>query len=407
MARTMTSISATALAATLAWGTAVLADGEVKIGLIEPLSGPWARSGEMSRRGAELAVEDINKSGGVKACGGAMIKLVVLDAGDSPEKAKNAAQLLVSNDPDVAGGIGANISTLTLAVTEVTERAGVPWLTLSFSPVITDRGFRHVFQTSMTGDKQADVALPTVLKMAADAGVKASKVGIVMDNTASPVAFTKGMRVPGALDKFGLSLVVDETFTPPLADAGPVMQRVRAARPDFLFLLPTAVSDIKLTLDKATEIGLTRSKLQMIESGGPPGSPDLLKIAGKEQLEGLMFVTANWPAKQNLELAKRFKQVTGEPWMPQDSISNYGHVWILKEAMELAGSCDKAKVSEALHTMDKTDGSAGLFPGGRMKFDEKGRRISADVVVVQWRDGEPVLVYPADVAAQPAKWAKP
>lgn len=401
------TVLAAALLASTAWSAPVMAQSEVKIGLIQPLSGPWARSGEMSKRGAELAIEDINKAGGVKACSGAKLKLVAVDAGDSPEKAKNAAERLVAQDPDVAGGIGSNISSFTLAVTEVTERAGVPWLTLSFSPVVTDRGFKHVFQTSMTGDKQAEVALPTVLKMAEAAGVKPTKLGIVMDNTASPVAFTKGMREPGALDKYGLKLVVDETFTPPLADAGPIMQKVRAARPDFVFLLPTVVSDIKLTLEKASEIGLTRSRLQMIESGGPPGSPDLLKIAGKEQLEGLMFVTANWPAKASLELAERFKKVTGEPWMPQDSISNYGHVWILKEAMELAGSCDKAKVSAALHTIDKKDGAATLFPGGRIKFDEKGRRVDADIVVVQWQNGEPVLVYPANVAAKPAKWAKP
>lgn len=402
-----TLLSATALIGLTALSAPAMAQSEVKIGLIQPLSGPWARSGEMSKRGAEMAVEDINAAGGIKACGGAKVRLVVVDGGDSPEKMKNAAQRLVSQDPDVVGGIGANVSSFTLAVTEVTERAGVPWMTLSFSPVVTDRGFKHVFQTSMTGDKQAEVAVPTVLKMAEAAGAKPKSFGIVMDNTASPVAFTKDMRVPGAMDKYGLKLVVDETFTPPLADAGPVMQRVRAARPDFVFLLPTVVSDIKLSLEKATEIGLTRGRLQMIESGGPPGSPDLLKIAGKDQLEGLMFVTANWPTKNTIDLANRFTKLTGEPWMPQDSISNYGHVMIFKEAMEQAGACTKEKVSETLHKIDLKDGAAKLFPGGRVRFDEKGRRIDADVVVVQWRDGVPLLVYPADVAAVPAKWAKP
>lgn len=399
-------LSASALLAMVAASPAV-AQSEVKIGLIQPLSGPWARSGEMSRRGAELAVSDINEKGGIKACGGAKVKLVVVDAGDSPEKAKNAAQRLVAQDPDIIGGIGSNISSFTLAVTEVTERAGVPWLTLSFSQLVTDRGFRHVFQSSLTGDKQAEVAVPTILKMAAAVGVKPAKFGIVMDNTASPVAFTKDMRTPAAMAKYGLSLVVDETFTPPLSDAGPVMQRVRAARPDFVFLLPTVVPDIKLTLEKASEIGLTRSRLQMIESGGPPGSPDLLKITGKEQLEGLMFVTANWPAAAHKDLADRFKKVTGEPWMPQDSISNYGHVMIFKEAMEKAGACDKAKVSEAMRQIDLTNETGQLFPGGRVRFDEKGRRIDADIVVVQWRNGEPVLVFPEAVAAVKPNWAKP
>ncbi len=383
------------------------AQSEVKIGLIQPLSGPWSRSGDMSRRGAELAVSDINAAGGIKACGGAKVKLVVVDAGDTPEKAKNAAQRLVSQDADIVGGIGSNISSFTLAVTEVTERADVPWLTLSFSPAVTDRGFRNVFQTSMTADKQAEAAIPAVLKIAEAGGAKPSKFGIVMDNTASPVGLTKEMRVPASMDKFGLKLVVDEVFTPPLSDAGPPMQRVRAARPDFVFLLPTAVPDIKLTLEKATEIGLTRSRLQMIESGGPPGSPDLLKIAGKDQLEGLMFVTANWPSAANKELADKFKKATGEAWMSHDSIANYGHVMILKEAMEFAGSCEKAKVSEALRKVDITGDIGKLFSGSRVRFDEKGRRIDAGIVVVQWQNGEPVLVFPEDLAAAKPKWAKP
>ena len=82
--------------------------------------------------------------------GGAKLELVAIDAGDSAEKAKNAAQRLVAQEPDVVGGMGAWLSTFTLAVTEVTERAEIPWLTLSYADTITDRGFKYVFQTSPT-----------------------------------------------------------------------------------------------------------------------------------------------------------------------------------------------------------------------------------------------------------------
>ena len=43
---------------------------EVKIGLIAPMSGPWARQGELMLKGANLAVDDINKQGGIKSLGG-------------------------------------------------------------------------------------------------------------------------------------------------------------------------------------------------------------------------------------------------------------------------------------------------------------------------------------------------
>src|SRR5712664_3271159 len=68
----------------------------VKIAMIAPLSGPWARQGQLMRMGAEMALDDINQQGGVKALSGAKMELVVADAGDNTEKAKNAAQRLLA-----------------------------------------------------------------------------------------------------------------------------------------------------------------------------------------------------------------------------------------------------------------------------------------------------------------------
>src|SRR6266436_8302068 len=157
----------TAFAAILCASTLVLAQPkEVKVAVAVPLSGAWARSGELFVKGAELAVDHINAAGGIKALGGAKMRLVVADTGDSTEKAKNAAQRLVSQEPDVVGGTGAFVSSFTLAVTEVTERAELPWLTLSYSEVITGRGYHYVFQTSATGDRQSELALPTIMELA-------------------------------------------------------------------------------------------------------------------------------------------------------------------------------------------------------------------------------------------------
>src|SRR5436309_3499747 len=72
----------------------------VKIALIAPMSGPWARQGQLMRMGAEMALEDINGQGGIAKLGGAKIELVAADAGDSTEKAKNAAQRLLADNPD-------------------------------------------------------------------------------------------------------------------------------------------------------------------------------------------------------------------------------------------------------------------------------------------------------------------
>src|SRR6516164_10613125 len=85
----------TAVAVAVATAPASAQQKEVEIALVVPLSGPWARQGQVERMGAEMAIDDINKAGGIKSLGGAKMKLVVLDTGDSAEKAKYAAQRLV------------------------------------------------------------------------------------------------------------------------------------------------------------------------------------------------------------------------------------------------------------------------------------------------------------------------
>jgi branched-chain amino acid transport system substrate-binding protein len=79
---------------------------------------------------------------------------------------------------------------------------------------------------------------------------------------------------------------------------------------------------------------------------------------------------------------------------------------IFKDALEKAGSADRRKVAEAIRAMDTTEGPAKYFPGGRVKFDGNGRRVDADVVVVQWQNGVPVTVYPADAAVAKPIWPK-
>jgi branched-chain amino acid transport system substrate-binding protein len=357
-------------------------------------------------KGANLAVEDINKQGGIKSLGGATVKLLVFDAGDSVEKAKNAAQRMIAQEPDLVGATGSWLSSFTLGVTEVTERAELPVLTLSYSDQITSRGFKYVFQTSLGGGAQANEAVPALVKLAESAtGKKPTTIGIVQDNTAASVSFAKPMR-EGGLAKLGLKLVVDETFTPPLSDCTPLIQKVRSSRPDILLLLPTAISDDKMCVEKLYEFGLGRGRVPVISNGAHIGAPDMLKNANKELLEGVMTVVGNWGSKGQEVIMKEFVAKTGEPWITQDSLSTYGDMWIFKEALEKAASVDRRKVAEEIRKMDTNEGPARFFPGGRVKFDEAGRRVDADLAIVQWQDGVPVTIYPPASALAKPIWPK-
>jgi branched-chain amino acid transport system substrate-binding protein len=379
---------------------------EVEVGLIAPMSGPWARQGQVMKLAADLAIETINAQGGIKSMGGAKLKLVVFDTGDSVEKAKNAAQRMVAESPNLLIATGAYLSSFTLAVTEVTERAELPVVTFSYSDLITARGFKYVFQTSATGDQQAEGSLPALLEMAEQAsGKRPQTIGIVMDNTAASVAFVKPIK-DHQLQKLGLKLVVDETFTPPLANASPLIQKVRSARPDLLLLLPTAIADAKLLLEKMNEFGLGRGRLPTISNGAAILDPDLRNNMNVAQLEGVMSVVADWTTSAQGGFVDEVRMKTKEPWPTQHFVTTYGDMWIFKAALEAAGKPDRKAVAKALRAIDLKDGAARYFPGGRVKFDENGRREGAGLLIVQWQNGVPLTVYPAKEAVSKPVWPK-
>jgi branched-chain amino acid transport system substrate-binding protein len=380
------------------------AQGEVKVGLLVPLSGLYARPGAVMRMGADMAIERINAQGGIKALGGAKMKLVVLDSGDTTEKAKNAAQRMVAQETDLVAATGSYLSSFTLAVTEVTERANLPMLTLSYSDLITSRGFKYIFQTSATAGSQAEQSLPVIAKIAEGAtGIKPKTVAIITDNTAASISSVKPMK-ERLLKELNIDLVVDETFTPPLADATPLVQKVRAARPDLLFFLPTVISDAKLVLEKMNEFGMGQGKVPVISFGIAIAEPDMLRTMTPELLQGVMSAVGSWGSKGHEDLIAELKTKYNEPWMTQNAISTYADMWVLKDAIEKAGKADREAVAQALRTMD--GGPSKFYPGGLIKFDDKGRRVDAGLTIIQWQSGVPVTVFPPDLALAKAIWPK-
>ena len=377
---------------------------EIKVGLLVPLSGLYARPGNVMRHGAEMAIDHINAQGGVKALGGVRLGLSVIDCGDTTEKAKNAAQRMVAQQTDLVAAIGAYLSSFTLAVTEVTERASLPLLTLSYADSITDRGFKYVFQTSATAQVQAEQALPEIMKLAqAATGKRPQTVAIITDNTGASIASVKPMR-ERLLAANGLKLVVDETFTPPLADATSLVQKVRSARPDLLFFLPTVISDAKLVLEKMNEFGLGQGRIPTVSFGIAIAEPDMLQTVAPEFLQGVLTCVANWGFKGHEALIAEFKSRYKEPWMTQNAISTYGDMWVIKNALEAAGKADRASVATALRTMN--GGPSKYYPGGEVRFDAKGRRVGAGMTVVQWQSGIPVTVMPPQLAMAQPVWPK-
>jgi branched-chain amino acid transport system substrate-binding protein len=373
---------------------------DVKIALVAPLSGRWARQGQLKKMGAEMAIAEINAQGGIKALGGAKLVLREADAGDSVEKAVSAAQRALSREK-ISAGIGAWLSSFTLGVTEVAERLEIPWFTLSYADSITERGFKYTFQTSPVSGVQAEQALDLVVDLAKRNKQTLKKAAIVGDNTAATVFFFKPLREK-LLKAKGIEIVVDEVWTPPLADATAIVQKIRSTQPDIVFYGATNFPDSIQVLQKVKEFGVN---VPIQGVGAWLVTPEYVKTVGKELLDNIMTVTAAHPLKGQDAFVKRFTERTGEPFMTQDPLMSYAHVWIIKEAIEMAKSADPKAIRDAVAKLDLTSGpaAAALAPG-RIKYDERGRRVGAAPIIVQWQNGEPFTVVPVEYATRKPIW---
>jgi branched-chain amino acid transport system substrate-binding protein len=373
---------------------------DLKVALVVPLSGRWARQGQLKKMGADMAIAEINAQGGIKALGGAKIVLREADAGDSVEKAVSAAQRALSREK-ISAGIGAWLSSFTLGVTEVAERLEVPWFTLSYADNITERGFKYTFQTSPVSSLQAEQALELLVEIAKRNNQPIKKAAIVGDNTAATVFFFKPLREK-LLKAKGIEVVVDEVWTPPLADATAIVQKLRATQPDVVFYGATNFPDSIQVLQKVKEFGV-KTPIQGV--GAWLVTPEYVKAVGPELLDNIKTVVAAHPLKGQDELVKRFKERTGEPFMTQDPLMSYAHIWIIKEAAERAKSTDPKAIRDAVAKLDLTSGpAASTLAPGRIRYDERGRRLGAAPIIVQWQKGEPFTVAPTDLATRTLVW---
>ena len=139
--------------------TTAMAEEEITIGVIYPLTGGAAAAGRELRAGAELAAEiannvidgvdmDMAKIAGIKSMGGAKIKLIFKDHEGNPTLGADLAKKLILDD-NVDGVLGCYHSSVTKTVSAVCEQYGVPMINgSSTSPALTERGFKWFWRTT-------------------------------------------------------------------------------------------------------------------------------------------------------------------------------------------------------------------------------------------------------------------
>lgn len=384
---------------------------KVVFGTLTPLSGPFALDGRLTKQGVEFGVKEINEKGGIEALDGAEITVVSEDTGESTDSATSAAQNLYSNE-DPSATFGSWLSSQTIATTAVSEREGVPQLTLSYSDEIVNRGFKYVFKTAPLSSTFGQSSLDLSLQLSKAVGSEIHKVALVGDNTAAITFTFEPLRKEIIPNTEGVEIVVDEVWSPTLSDATPIVQKMRQQKPDVMFFGATAFSDSVAVLRKMGELGV---QLPTIGIGAWLTLPAYISNVGPGLTKGLMAATGGHPLAGQEEQIRRFTEFSNQPFMIQDSVIGYANAWLAKEAIEQAESADPKDIRDTLADIDLTEGPAvQSLPVDRIRFHDNGQMRNSNPVLTQWQEkgdadfigteAAPFTVFPEKYAMREVKW---
>ena len=392
--QTLVGAAAGGLAMPFLSGAARAQGKAINIGVILPLSGANAQFGINSRNGIELVADEINAAGGIKALGGAKIELVVADATSTPTTAANVAQRLLTQN-DVVAILGAFASSLTIAISEVTERRGVPLLTMSFSDQITGRGFENIFQVVAKASVIGKAQFEGTVAIAKDAGKKLEKIAIMYEDTAYGTSQAGGIRA-GA-KAAGVEVVMDDAYPLGITDVTPLINKLRASGAQAVF--PVSYLNDSLQIIRS----MRQQQIKIPAIGGAAGYviPDFEKGLG-EFADGVLSIA---PANYDLapELTDRFRKRYGY-FMVHEALEHAVCLDVLVQAIERAKATTPDALRKALHETRFESGWTKAMTGGAVVFDKTGLNTLSVPVMVQWRNKELVTVWPSDVAKAKAVW---
>ncbi|HEX9421316.1 MAG TPA: ABC transporter substrate-binding protein [Methylomirabilota bacterium] len=355
----------------------------IKVGVIQPLSGPVAASGNYVRMGAEIARDWINARGGVL---GRQINLLIEDNKSDPKEAATAAEKLIVRDkvPVIMGAWG---SSMTLAAMPKLEEYGVPMVVeTSSASTVTKRGNPWVFRISPPSEMEA-LGLEKYLK---DLGIK--KADFLAVNTdwgrGAVTAFGDVLKRAGA--GVGATEFMDQAAT----DMNAQITKIKADNGDTLFLT-TSVEQITLVLKQAQE---QRLVMKVITTGGSSSPSQLIKQAGAaaEGTYHILFFLPWFPeAMPDGKLAKAFVDEWTKRGHPFEGLTEgfRGHDGIATavEAVRLAGKPDPKAVREALWKVSL------MGVNGPIKFEKDGPagkesgQSKPSIFIVQIKDGKIAL----------------
>ncbi|MCQ8192636.1 ABC transporter substrate-binding protein [Streptomyces rugosispiralis] len=369
--------------------------GVIKVGAPYPLTGAWAENGRNALRGMEVAVKEINASGGIKALGGARLKIVSADTGSTdPSQARTATTKLIDTD-HVSAVVGSFLSSMSLTVSTVAEQSRVPFVTQSLIDQLVTRGYKYTFKVPANTSATGPAALRAYLDIAASHGPAPTKVAVFTSNDAASKAQSDALRAEA--EKRGLSVVAYKAYSPGLTDASAIVTPLAAAEPEVVFGAGS-VSDLTMIVKNLRDRGI---RTPIVGSGGTGFLGKGLKEGLGDETNGLLAISG-WSDDLKLpgvgQARARYRSQYHEPFMPNEAGESWVAMHLVAEAMENAHSSAPAAVAKALRATPATSGPASSMPPGRVGFDASGFNSGVVPIMIQWQNGRPRTVWPASVA---------
>lgn len=360
----LTSLLLAATAASALFTGAARAD--IVIATAGPMTGQYAAFGEQMKRGAEMAVKDINAKGGV--LGQKLVLKVGDDACDPRQAVAVANQFVNDGVVFVAGHFCSGSSIPASAVYH--EEGIIQMSPASTNPTLTDQGFDNVFRVCGRDDQQgpfaADYAISHKLF---------KKVAIVQDKSAYGKGLADAFKTE--LNAKGVTEVSYDAVTQGDKDFSALITKLKQEGADFLYY-GGYHTELGLITRQAKEQGLKLT----IMSGDAIVTDEYWAITGPQGTGTYMTFSPdprNIPAAANV--VKEF-QATG--YNPEGyTLYTYAAIQVFAEAAAKAKSAEPDKV---LPVLRDTSYDTVIGP---VAFDKKGDKTGQNYVMFQWsKDGK-------------------
>ncbi len=342
----------------------------IKIANIVELSGAGATSGTNFKNGVELAVKEINASGGIL---GRQIATTTADTQSNPGVAKGLATKAI--DDDVFAVFGPVFSGSILVSMAETKRAEVPNFTGGEAASITKQGNPYIFRTSFT----QDTAMPKVARYVAN-GLKAKTVALIYVNN----DFGKGGResLAKAFEPLGTKIVADISTDQNQVDFSAAVLKAKQSNADVVFVY-TNEEEAARALRELRKQGVTKpivgetvlTSQKVIELAGEAANGAVAHVG--------LTVDAPIPGMRafRARFEKEYKYTTDH-----NGIKGYTGVYIMKAAIEKTGKLDRKLLAQ---TMKGLKVSAAQHPNVLMdvSFDANGD-LDRESFLVEARNGK-------------------